>query len=228
MNDELTVKYLQKDKSQMGQSRKNYETVTLQRITKSWGDVLTEVLRRANNDHFSPTDVTSKLDQMKKKIELTSLSRPGRAYYEGANLIMNHSPITIDARWGKPEDFRHVEIHTHLRITYNPLQSPVIKSQLNKFRADPEKMKFTNAAIESYDGNQRLQTFKEDHYNVVCSSAREAEDAINDWAQNVWYNTKKAAKFCRQKVKDGFSIEDHFRNYCDMVSQNEIVSQQLT
>ena len=221
MNDDLTTKYLQKDKKEIGRPKVNCEVITLTQITKLWSDMLTEVLRSTNNDHFSPADHISKLEQLKKKIELTSLSRPGRAYYEGANLIMNQSPITIDTRWGKPEEVRHVEIHTHLRVTYNPLQSPVIKRQLSKYRLEPERMKFTKAEIEKYDGESRLESFKHDHYNVICSSAREAEDANNDWFENIWYNTKKIAKFCRQKVKDGYSFENYFGSYCDMVNTSK-------
>lgn len=192
--------------------------ITLQHLLRAWSNILKLVLDKVKNDRFSATDVESRVDQLKKKVSLTSLSRGGRAYYEGANLLMSQSPITIDTRWGNAADFRHVEIHVHLRIAYNPLQSPVVKEQLNKFQTDPRRIKFTNADIEEYNGDKRLESFKETHYEVVCSSAREVEDANDEWYQDIWYDSKKIHKFCLQKIRDGTSYEAYFGRFCDLVS----------
>ena len=209
------MKYLQKDKKEL----ERYERgTTVQRFIRAWTNIIKKVLSKTTNSHFMVSaDVSCRLEQIKQKINLTSLSKAGRAYYEGMNLLMNQSPISIDTRWGKAEDFRHVENHVHLRIAYNPLQSPVIKEQLSRYQTNIKGLKFTEAKIEEYDGHKRLSSFKEEHIGIICSSEREAEDANNEWYENVWYDSKKIVKFCIKKEKNEL-YESHFGKHCDMVS----------
>ena len=215
MNDELSIKHLQKNKKEIERCERG---ITLQQLLRAWSNILKEVLMDTRSNRFATAaDVSCRLDQLKKKINLTSLSKGGRAYYEGLNLLMNQSPISIDIRWGRAEDFRHVENHVHLRIVYNPLQSPVIKDQLNRYQTDSKEIKFTDATIEEYDGNKRIRSYLDNHYGVIMSSAREAEDANNEWYENLWYDSKKIFKFCIKKEKDDL-YESHFGKHCDMVS----------
>ena len=220
MIDEITVSKLQKDPNMMGNSRgDNSNIITLAQMMRIWERMIQSALEGMNNGLFIPQDKASRLKQLEEKIKISTQAVNSNTFMQGLDLQLRQMPITLDPKWGN-DDGRQINLVARIRISYNPLDSPVIARLLGRKRMKTDNLKFTDKEVEKYDGDKRLEKFKNDQNDCYCSSDREIEDANCEWQNDIWYNPRKIHRYCIEHAKDGFSNGTHFGVSSDMVSNN--------